>query len=203
MRIVIVGQKWLAAELLKQCIHEGHQVLAAICPPIGVDGEYDRLFAAAQQLGIPAICAHNSVKADAIPECDVILAAHAHAFIPRETRSKATLGAIGYHPSLLPRHRGRDAVRWVLHMREPITGGTIYRLDDGADTGPVLAQDWCHVRPGDTAQTIWCRDLAPMGLRLFSHVLTRLSLGDYCPGVPQIPELATWEPGLTDKLLSG
>lgn len=202
MRIVIVGQKWLAAELLKQCVLEGHQVMAAISPPIGSDGEYDRLFAAAQQLGIRAICAHTRVNADAIPECDVILAAHAHAFIPREARSKATLGAIGYHPSLLPKHRGRDAVRWVLHMREPITGGSIYRLDDGADTGPVLAQDWCHVRPGDTAQRIWRRDLAPMGLRLFSRVLKRLSANEDWPGIPQDQELASWEPGLTENRLS-
>lgn len=202
MRIVIIGQKWLAAELLKQCVTEGHEVLAVISPPIGPDGEYDRLYAAAQQLGIPAKAAQSHIDAESVPDCDVILAAHAHAFISGGVRSKALHGAIGYHPSLLPRHRGRDAVRWVVHMREPVTGGTVYRMDDGADAGPVLAQDWCHVRPGDTAQAVWRRDLAPMGLRLFSLVLAKLSTGGDWPGVPQDPDLATWEPGIPNRRLS-
>lgn len=203
MRVAIIGQKWLAAELLKRCLAEGHQVVIAISPALGADGEYDRLYAAAQQLGVPADWAQGNLNADQVPACDVILTAYAHVYIKEEVRAKATHGALGYHPSLLPRHRGRDAVHWAVHMREPVTGGSVYWLDDGADTGPVLAQDWCHVRPDDTPQALWRRELAPMGLRLFSQALAMLDAGVACEGRPQDPVLATWEPGVMTRRLSG
>jgi methionyl-tRNA formyltransferase len=106
------------------------------------------------------------------------------------------------HPSLLPRHRGRDAVVWAVHMRDQVTGGTAYWLDDGADTGDIAAQDWCWVKPGDTAEALWRRELAPMGLRLLSGVLTRLDAGEV-PRTPQDPDMATWEPAYVAKRLAG
>lgn len=48
-------------------------------------------------------------------------------------------------------------------MRNPIAGGAVYWMDDGADTGNIAAQDWCHVFPTDDARTLWRRDLAPDG----------------------------------------
>ncbi|VFR54796.1 Methionyl-tRNA formyltransferase [plant metagenome] len=200
MRLMVVGQKWLAAELLRQCVADGHQVLAVSAPPADGD-EYDRLYAAAQQLGIPASLHQGRLPASYVPEgCDLILAAHAHVYVDAAARDRTRLGALGYHPSLLPRHRGRDAVRWAIHMGEPVTGGTVYWMDDGADTGPIARQDWCHIRPGDTPAGLWRRDLAPMGLRLFREVLGRLSRGEV-PSVGQDTELATWEPAFHRRRL--
>jgi methionyl-tRNA formyltransferase len=193
MRIVLVGQKWFGAEVLKLLARRGDHV-ALVAAPAAEGEEYDRLHAAAQQAGISVLAqAGRITAADIPPACDLIIAAHSHAFITSEARAAARLGAIGYHPSLLPRHRGRDAVRWAIHMREPVTGGTVYWLDDGADTGPVAAQDWCHVRPGDSAADLWRRDLAPLGLKLLARVLDDLDGGRVVREV-QDPALATWEP---------
>lgn len=89
-----------------------------------------------------------------------------------------------------------------LHMGDKVAGGTAYWLDDGADTGDIAAQDWCLVRPGDTAEDLWLRDLAPMGLELLSKVL-----GDLDRGVavrkPQNSKLATWEPAFNPARLDG
>lgn len=102
MNIVIIGQKWLAAELLAQCQNQGHTVAAVSAP------HEDRLEQAAAAAGIP------NLPQSGLPECDIILCAHAHVFVGPATRAKAKYGAFGYHPSLLPRHRGRDAVRWAI-----------------------------------------------------------------------------------------
>lgn len=134
-----------------------------------------------------------------LPESDIILAAHAHTFISQAHRETAKLGAVGYHPSLLPRHRGRDAIRWTIHMSEKITGGTLYQMDDGADTGAILLQDWCHIRPNDTAQTLWQRELAPLGLRLFREYLRNW---EHIHPTPQDEQLATFEPALTTQKLA-
>ena len=201
MRVVLVGQKWLAVQVLEQCSALGVEVVQVVAPDHGAGSAPDSLERAAHALGVPVRRAGRRIEADQVPACDVILAAHAHAYIDATARAQARLGALGYHPSLLPRHRGRDAIRWALHMREPVTGGSVYWMDDGADTGPVVAQDWCHIRPGDDAMELWRRDLAPMGARLFTEVLTLLLAGGHCPGLAQDEALATWEPSMSARPL--
>lgn len=194
MRAVIVGQKWLAIQLLELCLARGIEIAKVFVPDPGPSGRPDSLEEHAKAESIPFARASRVIPPELIPRCDVILAAHAHAFIGPAAREKARLGALGYHPSLLPRHRGRDAIRWALHMKEAITGGSLYWMDDGADTGPVVAQVWCHIRPDDTPATLWRRELAPIGISLFDNTLRRLVAGDPCVGRPQDPVLATWEP---------
>jgi methionyl-tRNA formyltransferase len=202
MRVVIAGSRWFGAETLRLALRMGLDVAAALVP--GAEGEdYDRLYAAAQQCGIYVKTHGRRIEADDIPDdVDVIVAAHCHVFITAEARQKVRHGCLGYHPSLLPRHRGRDAIRWVIHMREPVTGGTVYWMDDGADTGPIAAQDWCHVRPDDDAATLWRRDLAPMGLRLLKRVLEDLQAG-IAHAEDQDEALATWEPAFGTRRLQG
>lgn len=140
--------------------------------------------------------------ADIPPGADLIVAAHAHAFIDAGARAATRLGALGYHPSLLPRHRGRDAVRWAIHMGDPVTGGTVFWMDDGADTGPVVRQDWCHILPGETAPELWRRALAPMGLRLLAEALRDLDYG-VSVAIAQDDRAATWEPAFESGKLGG
>ncbi|HLJ87419.1 MAG TPA: formyltransferase family protein [Candidatus Angelobacter sp.] len=199
MRILVSGQKQFGAAVLQLCRSEGHEVVAAASPPLSssysTTGEQlpDRLRFAAEMAGVPWI-ASDLLRADAVPKgTDLIIAAHSHAFLSRKTRLRAALGAIGYHPSLLPLHRGRDAVRWTLHMKERITGGTAFWLNDTLDGGPIAAQAHAFVRPGDTPTTLWQEVLFPLGLRLIKRVLADLSAGRKV-AIPQDNKLATWEP---------
>lgn len=202
MRVVVIGQKWLAVQLLERCIAMGLEVVGVVSAEPNEAGQPDRLELAAAGAGIPVSRAGRRVEPEQVPSCDVILAANAHCFIGAKTRARARFGALGYHPSLLPRHRGKDAITWALKMREPISGGSLYWMDDGADTGPIVAQDWCHIWPDDTPTSLWRRDLGPMGIRLFVWALERLAAGLTCGGSPQDERLATWEPSITKATLS-
>jgi len=184
MRIFLIGQKWLGTEVLELVRRRGHEVVGCCAP------EADRLAKAAGDL----VVAPTQLTPDALPDgLDLIVCAHAHIFVKAALRERARLGAIGYHPSLLPRHRGRDAVVWTIKMGDPIAGGSIYWLDDGADTGPIAAQEHCFVHPGDTADTLWRRALGPLGLQLFDQVLADLEQGRVIRQ-PQDEAAATWEP---------
>ena len=197
MRVMIVGQKWLAAELLRLCLARGDDVAAVSAPRMD-----DRLAALATAEGIPVCQVPRRLTGEWVPAgVDVLLCANAHVFVTAEARDKARLGALGYHPSLLPRHRGRDAIRWALHMGDVVTGGSVYWLDDGADTGPIAAQDWCWIEPGDTPESLWRRVLGPMGLRLFDRVLTALDTGAML-SVSQDARMATWEPSFNPGKLA-
>lgn len=193
MRVIICGQKAFGAAAFNAAREAGHEIAGVWSPALGGRGLNDRLRARAELFGVPWHPA-GTLTAETLPlDVDLIIAAHSHDFIGRRTRMQARLGAIGYHPSLLPLHRGRDAIKWALRLREPVTGGSVYWLNDETDGGPVAAQDWCFVRPGDTPTTLWERALFPMGIRLLAGVLADLTQG-LVVAIPQDAALATWEP---------
>ena len=57
---------------------------------------------------------------------------------------------INTHPALLPAFPGAHPVADALAYGVKVTGATVHLVDDGVDTGPVLAQAAVEVRPGDT-----------------------------------------------------
>jgi methionyl-tRNA formyltransferase len=137
----------------------------------------------------------RKVPGDALKEdCDLIVAAHTHAFVTPEALARARIGAIGYHPSLLPRHRGIAAVEWTLLSGDPIAGGSIYHLDAGWDDGAIAAQDWCFVLKGESARDLWERALSPMGLRLIRQVVQHAAQHGSLPAHTQDPRFATKAP---------
>lgn len=199
MKVLLTGQKRFGRDVL-YLLHElGHDVVAVYAPAKDVDTkDEDKLHFAAGFLGYKTRPAGTLREADVPEGTDLIIAAHSHDFVGRKTRWRARLGAIGYHPSLLPLHRGRDAVRWTIKMGDRIAGGSIYWLNDTVDGGQIAAQDWCFVRKDDDAGELWKRELAPMGLRLFARVLADLKDGKVVRN-PQDHTLATWEPATTGQ----
>lgn len=198
MRVMLVGQKWLAEMVARRLVAAGHELLVVAVPRLD-----DRLARAGAELGADVVMVDRALPVGAVPsDADLIVCAHAHCFVGAAARGRARLGAIGYHPSLLPRHRGRDAIEWAIRFGDPVTGGTVYQLDDGADTGPILRQAWCWVRPGDTAATLWARELGPLGVRLLCETVDGLLLGTVSP-TPQDPAVATFEPAIGCGKLAG
>jgi methionyl-tRNA formyltransferase len=133
-----------------------------------------------------------------IARTDLIVSAHSHARVSSEALATSRLGGIGFHPSLLPRHRGMAAVEWTIKEGDPIAGGTIYHLADQMDAGAIAAQDWCFVRRGETARELWERALAPMGLRLLEQVIRHVQSTGTLPARPQDEQFATRAPRLDD-----
>src|SRR5205823_5496301 len=125
---------------------------------------------------------------------DLIITAHSHARVSREALARARLGGIGYHPSLLPRHRGIAAIEWTIKERDPIAGGSIYHLAERMDSGAIAAQEWCFVKKGESARELWERALAPMGLNLIRRVVRYAKEHDHLPAMPQDEQFATLAP---------
>jgi phosphoribosylglycinamide formyltransferase-1 len=61
---------------------------------------------------------------------------------------------INVHPSLLPAFPGTQAVADALAARVEETGVTVHEVDEGIDTGPVLAQEQVAIRPEDTPASL-------------------------------------------------
>lgn len=194
LRLFIAGQRAFGADVYRLAKRLGHTVVGVSAPVFATDGKSpDRLRAQADLDRIPVMVA-GTLNADTLPrDVDLIVAAHSHDFIGKATRGKTRLGGVGYHPSLLPRHRGRDAVRWTIHMGDPVAGGSVYWLTEGVDCGPIAAQDFVFVTPGETVDELWRGKLFPLGLRLIEATLRDLEAG-VIRRQKQDPAYATWEP---------
>lgn len=134
------------------------------------------------------------VDADLSGDWQIVVSAHSHWMISDAVLSKARHGGIGYHPSLLPRHRGQDAVRWQVHMGDPVVGGTIYRLGPVCDGGDVLLQRWRFRDPSWSHHDLW-RELFPEGVRMVREAVDLIAAGRDGPlWREQDERFATWEP---------
>jgi methionyl-tRNA formyltransferase len=193
MKIALVGSRWFGAQMLHLLVEKGHAVRV-----IGLT-EDDHLTKAARESGVPLLLLGRPRRVtgeDIGEDVDVIVSAHAHSFVTAEARERARLAAIGYHPSLLPRHRGIAAVEWTIRCRDPIAGGSVYHLSESLDGGAIAAQDWCFVYPDDDASTLWRRALAPMGLRLLMKVADDIDRRGFADAMPQDAKAVTLAPSL-------
>ena len=160
----------------------------------------DRLAATARSTGIEVVVQANPklvAASEIAPNTDLIITAHSHARVSKEALAVSRLGGIGYHPSLLPRHRGKAAVEWTIKEGDPIAGGSIYHLADRMDAGAIAAQDWCFVKKGETARDLWERALAPLGLKLLAEVIDYIKVHKTLPAKPQDEQFATAAPSLS------
>jgi methionyl-tRNA formyltransferase len=196
MRITLVGSRHFGVTTLNMLRERGIDIVRVV-----VHDAEDRLAASAKAAGIevvvqaaPKIVAAAEIAANT----DLIVTAHSHARVSKEALASARLGGIGYHPSLLPRHRGLAAVEWTIREGDPIAGGSIYHLADRMDAGAIAAQDWVFVKKGETARELWERALAPLGQRLLGEVIDHAKTNKALPAKPQDEQFATKAPNLTD-----
>jgi methionyl-tRNA formyltransferase len=196
MRITLVGSRHFGVTTLQMLRQREIDVVRVV-----VADADDRLAAAALAAGIEVVVQANPklvVAPEIAPATDLIVTAHSHARIGKDALAASRLGGIGYHPSLLPRHRGLAAVEWTIRERDPIAGGTVYHLADRMDAGAIAAQDWCFVGKDETARQLWERALAPMGQRLLAEVIEYAKAHDALPARPQDEQFATNAPALAD-----
>jgi methionyl-tRNA formyltransferase len=74
-----------------------------------------------------------------------------------EVLAATRLGVLGMHPTLLPVGRGRAAIPWAILLGLKTTGVTLFKLDGGVDTGPIVAQVPVPIGPRETATSLYQR----------------------------------------------
>jgi methionyl-tRNA formyltransferase len=198
LKVTLIGSRWFGTAALAMLQDEGVEVVRVIVPTAD-----DRLAGVAGAAGFQVLVQDNPrlVPGSAIPEgTDLIVTAHSHARVSGDALARARLGGIGYHPSLLPRHRGIAAVEWTIREGDPIAGGSIYHLAERMDAGAIAAQQWCFVRKGETARELWERALGPMGLHLLRKVIRHAREHGFIPAAPQDEQYATQAPAIHEPV---
>jgi methionyl-tRNA formyltransferase len=89
----------------------------------------------------------------------------------------ARLGALGMHPTLLPKGRGRAAIPWAILKGLDETGVTLFKLDEGVDSGPIAAQTRIAIAPDEDATSLYAK-VGAAHAHLLTEAWPRLMRGD-------------------------
>ncbi len=107
---------------------------------------------------------------------DVIVVVAYGLILPREVLTLPRFGCLNIHASLLPRWRGAAPIQRALQAGDATTGVSIMQMDEGLDTGAVLAERPLAIGADDTAGTLHDR-LSQLGATLLLEVLDALQAG--------------------------
>ena len=131
--------------------------------------------------------AHDQIKA---VDSDVMVVVAYGLILPRAVLDMPRNGCINIHASLLPRWRGAAPIQRAIEAGDSETGVTIMQMDEGLDTGPMLAKERIAIEAADTATSLHDK-LAELGGRMIVATLRDLTQGALAP-VPQLEEGANY-----------
>lgn len=130
-------------------------------------------------------------------EADVALVVAYGRILPKAVLEAPKRGCVNVHASLLPRWRGAGPIQWAIVHGDSETGVCLMQMDEGMDTGPVIACERTPIDPDETAAELGAR-LARMGAALVRDKLPDYVAGRITP-TPQDPAAATMAPILTKE----
>ena len=203
MRIILIGQAAFAEKTLDKLIGKGEEVVAVYCPPDPPNSKFDPVKQKAVQLGIP-VRQHKSLKAPEVREeflalnADLAILAFVTQIVPQQVFSVPKLGSICFHPSLLPKYRGASAINWALIRGESVTGLSLFWVDPGIDTGPVLLQKEVKVDPDDTTGSLYFNKIFPLGIEAIGEAVDLIKAGNP-PRIVQDESKASYDPPCRDE----
>jgi len=202
MRVILIGQAAFAEKTLDKLLDKGEKVVAVYCPMDPPNGKFDPLKQKAIQLGIP-VRQHKSFKAPEVCDefvalnADLAILAFVTQIVPQQVFSVPKLGSICFHPSLLPKYRGASAINWALIRGESVTGLSLFWVDKGIDTGPILLQKEVKVEPDDTTGSLYFNKIFPLGVEAIGEAVDLINAGNP-PRIAQDATKANYDPPCDD-----
>ena len=112
-------------------------------------------------------------------------------------------GTLIFHPSLLPRHRGADAIKWAYKLGELYTGVTWFWCSEGYDTGDICEQEIVTLDKTLSPREFYDSVILPAMSETLKRILENISFG-IIRRVKQNESAATYEPKIEKlKVISG
>lgn len=195
-----MGTPRSAVPTLRQCVADGHEVVAVWTQPDKPAGRGNKVsfspvkeFALSHGLEVfqPARIKNEETKQlFASHDADVAVVVAYGRILPDEFLRAPRRGCINVHFSLLPLYRGAAPANWAIVNGERETGVTTMFIEPALDTGPILLQSKTEIGETETAPELMER-LAEIGAGLLGETLARL--GDLTPRPQSNPD-ATFAP---------
>ncbi len=196
MRVSLIGQAAFGEAVFKRLMEDGIEIVGVSAP--ASEQRPDPLWTAAEEAGLTPIDTKFLKEAEGIGQWQTLkselgVMAFVTELLPDEILTTPDKGTIQYHPSLLPLHRGSSAMDWPIIFGEKETGLTVFWPDKGMDTGPILLQKTCPIKPDETLGSLYFDQLFPMGIDAMSEAVSLVENGT-AQRVEQDHNHSTYEP---------
>lgn len=200
MRIAFAGTPMFAQRALAALIEAGHDIALVLTQPDRPAGRGQRelpspVKSLALQQGLP-VWQPSTLRSDEAGErlgqaqVELMVVVAFGLLVPASLLGLPPRGCLNIHASLLPRWRGAAPIQRAIEAGDHQTGVCIMQMDEGLDTGPVLACESTTIGPEETAGALHDR-LALLGAALMVKTLQALSRGELAPQ-PQPAQGATY-----------
>ncbi len=188
LRLAVFGQAPLANECLDRLLADGHEIATVYAPEDG--SRPDALAAHARELGLRVVQRRYFQKKSGDPiaaaledyqtlNVDLNVLASFTSFLPAAITDAPKHKSVCFHPSILPRYRGGNAMQWQIIDGEPEVGVTIFVPDTGVDTGPVVVQKGgVTIDATDTTGSLFFNKLAPLGVDAIVEAVNLIDTGE-------------------------
>ena len=183
MRIVFMGTPHAAVPTLRQCLADGHEVVAVWTQSDKPSGRGHKVaFSPVKEFALShGLTVHQPARIKNEQAKELFSSHHAEVavvvaygrILPDEFLRAPRRGCINVHFSLLPLYRGAAPANWAIVNGETETGVTTMFIEPALDTGPILLQRKTGIGETETAPELMER-LAEIGAGLLSQTLTRL-----------------------------
>jgi methionyl-tRNA formyltransferase len=190
LRFVFMGSPQFAVPPLEYLLVNQYQVVAVYTQPDRPAGRGRALVSppvkrVALAWGLPVVQPASLKEAGVVEQLagftpDVIVVAAFGQILPKSVLVMPRLGCLNIHPSLLPRFRGVSPVASAILAGDEFTGVSIMVMDEGLDTGPVLARAQIPISARDTTASLTAK-LSWLGARLLGEVLVHRTRGELTP----------------------
>jgi methionyl-tRNA formyltransferase len=207
VRTVFMGTPQIAVPILGSLLQSSCEVIAVYTQPDKPAGRgHQVVFSPVKKLAverqIPVIQPETLKSSEAVERLasfqpELIIVTAFGAILPPAVLSLPKFACLNVHPSLLPRHRGPSPVVNAILCGDELTGVTIMVMDEGLDTGPILAQEKMGVSFMDTTGSLSVK-LADVGARLLLETLPKWLGGELKPRA-QDESQATYSKLITGK----
>ncbi|MEZ6023972.1 MAG: methionyl-tRNA formyltransferase [Hyphomonadaceae bacterium] len=205
LRLAFMGSPHFALPTLAALIDAGHEIACVYSQPPrpAGRGQQERptpvaAFAAERGLEVrtpKSLKRPEAQAAFAALELDAAIVVAYGLILPKPILDAPRLGAFNLHGSLLPRWRGAAPIQRAIMAGDRVTGVQVMRMEEGLDTGPVLASAETPIAFDDNASSVHDR-LAALGAPLMVEALAQLERGAAVE-IPQASEGVTYAHKLT------
>ena len=188
MKIIFMGTPDFAVGTLRSMAEAGHEITLVVSQPDKPKGRGHAMVptpvkAVAEELGIPVFQPVKIREAKDVlekTEADVCVVAAFGQIIPASILHMKKYGCINVHASLLPKYRGAAPIQWAVIDGEKESGVTIMQMDEGLDTGDMLAKVIVPLDEKETGGSLFDK-LSEAGGRLCVETLAKLEKGEITP----------------------
>ena len=111
-------------------------------------------------------------------EPDIVFCFGWSSLIKKELLTLAPMGVIGYHPAALPQNRGRHPLIWALALGLSRSASTFFFMEEGADDGDILSQEYFSIDYHDDAKTLY-KKVIDLSLNQIEIFVDQLKNGNY------------------------